>query len=210
MRLSVFALSLFLFVPPALAEETPTASPAARDFLVYLTADSDVYHLARCPRLKGDLRAIPFGDVDASMKPCSTCKLSSRKPEKPPDPTAKNVTNKADCALSIASFSRSTRTDEYQRRFVSLKARVANNDAAKKVKAWRLTVAIMDVFGTPQTKLQLTSGQSSIKPSTSELAEFEFEDNQFIEGETYDILMAYSPENLKLQVVECQVAFAEP
>ncbi len=112
------------------------------------------------------------------------------------------------CDVSIEGFDISREAGEYERHFAVLSLRVKNN-SDKRVKAWRLAISIRDTFGTEQVAVQLTDGQANVAPGMTDKASFKFEDNQFIEDEPYDNLVAYSPENLTVTIKQCQVSLAD-
>lgn len=72
------------------------------------------------------------------------------------------------------------------------------NNTDQRVKGWRAWVRFTDPFGDELFDIQLTSGTADIAPGETGEARFEFEDNQFLDGEPYDKLVAYSAENITI------------
>lgn len=52
----------------------------------------------------------------------------------------------------------------------------------------------------------MTDGAADIAPGATKQASFSWEDNQFIDDEPYDKLVAYSKENLRLELTEVQLS----
>lgn len=80
------------------------------------------------------------------------------------------------------------------------------NNTQKRIKAWKAVVIIKNAFGDVLFRARLTDGTANIGPGETEQASFSWEDNQFIEDEPYDKLVAYSEENLRVELTEVQLS----
>ncbi len=79
------------------------------------------------------------------------------------------------------------------------------NNTSKRIKAWKALVVIKNGFGDILFRTRLTDGTANIAPGATEKASFSWEDNQFISDEPYDKIMAYSKENLKIELKEIKL-----
>ena len=82
---------------------------------------------------------------------------------------------------------------------------IVRNISGVKIKGYRIKLQIANGFGDILHILQLTSGNSTLENNESEDAGFVFEDNQFIDDEVYDSLVAYSKDNLIFVILEATV-----
>ena len=113
-----------------------------------------------------------------------------------------------DCLVSIESFDVRRRQGDYEQEFVQLLLKI-RNDGSERVKAWQMTVAIVDVFGEQVVLTKLTEGSASIQPGEFGLTVFGSKDNPFIDDQPYDRLVSYSAENLTIQIKDCKVSVGE-
>ena len=88
---------------------------------------------------------------------------------------------------------------------VVLTLKVRNN-TQERIKAWKAVIIIKNAFGDLLFRVQLTDGTANIAPGQTRGASFSWEDNQFIDGEPYDKLVAYSKENMRVQLTEVQLS----
>ena len=79
------------------------------------------------------------------------------------------------------------------------------NNTSKRIKAWRALIIVKNAFGDVLFRARLTDGSANIPPGGTEKASFSWEDNQFIDDEPYDKLVAYSKENIKIEIKEVQL-----
>lgn len=86
---------------------------------------------------------------------------------------------------------------------------VVKNETEKTIIAYRILIEIRNSFGEIMNKIRLTSGDSNIEPAENETAKFIFDDNQFIDNEVYDNLVAYNIKNLKIIIIEAIAIYAE-
>ena len=82
---------------------------------------------------------------------------------------------------------------------------VVRNETAQTITAWRVQAQFLDPFGDELFQIQLTSGTSSIASGATGNAVFQFEDNQFIDGEGYDKLASYTPSNITIRFSNVRV-----
>lgn len=80
------------------------------------------------------------------------------------------------------------------------------NNTPKRIKAWKAVVVVRNAFGDVLLRARLTDGTADIAPRATEEASFSWEDNRFIDDEPYDKLVAYSKENLRLELTEVQLS----
>ena len=78
------------------------------------------------------------------------------------------------------------------------------NDSSATIRGWRGTLDVSDPFGDPLVSVQLTAGDSPIRPGDFRNVDFEWEDNQFIDDEVYDKLAQYPTANLTLTLNSVQ------
>ena len=79
------------------------------------------------------------------------------------------------------------------------------NNTSKRIKAWKALIIVKNAFGDVLFRARLTDGSANIPPGGTEKASFSWEDNQFIDDEPYDKLVAYSKENIKIEIKEVQL-----
>lgn len=79
------------------------------------------------------------------------------------------------------------------------------NNTSRKIKGWKILIGIKNSFGDTLFHTRLTNGMSNIDPGETEKASFSWEDNQFIADEPYDKILAYSKENLKIEMKEIKL-----
>ncbi|MBI2566888.1 MAG: hypothetical protein HYV63_07655 [Candidatus Schekmanbacteria bacterium] len=114
----------------------------------------------------------------------------------------------ADCPLEITRFDTTTQEDKYDRKHAVLLL-VLRNSSSSRIKAWKLTARLKNVFGDELFTTRLTDGTADLGAGATGRAPFDFEDNQFDDSDQYSRLTAYSVENLRIEILDCQVSFAE-
>jgi len=80
------------------------------------------------------------------------------------------------------------------------------NNTSNKIKAWQAVLIIKNPFGDTLLRVRLTDGSANIMPGRTAKASFSWEDNQFIDDEPYDKLVAYSKENMQLELTDVQLS----
>lgn len=76
------------------------------------------------------------------------------------------------------------------------------NATSNPIKAWSARLTAKNAFNKTILETNLESNVSDILPGETESASFIWEDNKFINDETYDKVMATSDENLKLELTD--------
>lgn len=72
------------------------------------------------------------------------------------------------------------------------------NLLGNEINGYRLFLKLENAFGDSLRNLQLTAGDVVLGPGDVDVADFIWEDNQFIDDEVYDYLTNYSKNNLRL------------
>lgn len=82
---------------------------------------------------------------------------------------------------------------------------MVKNNTSQRIKAWKGLLIVKNAFGDVLFRVRLTDGTANIAPGQIAEASYSWEDNQFIDDEVYDKLVAYSKENLRLDLTEVQL-----
>lgn len=114
--------------------------------------------------------------------------------------------------LSLDSFSKtylSRNPDAYEfSNRIRITLRIKNN-GERRIKAWRAVLVVKNSFGDTILTSQITDGTANIIPGQVAEASYVWEDNQFIENEPYDRLMAYDSSNLNMYLKDIQIVTEE-
>ncbi len=82
---------------------------------------------------------------------------------------------------------------------------MVKNNTSQRIKAWKALLIVKNAFGDVLFRTRLTAGKANIAAGQIAEARYQWEENQFIGDEPYDNLVAYSKENLRLELSEIQL-----
>jgi hypothetical protein len=122
--------------------------------------------------------------------------------------SAKVTTARSGPDLELVSFQTKRLPVDYEASRFSPEAVLelsVRNNTSQRIKAWKALLTVKNAFGDVLFRVRLTDGTANIESGQSKKASFGWEDNQFIDGEPYDKLVAYSKENLRLELTEIQL-----
>ena len=79
------------------------------------------------------------------------------------------------------------------------------NNTSQAISAWRAQVYFTDPFGDDMFQIQLTSGRANISPNDISEARFDFEDNEYRDGEPHDYLAQFHADAIGIRFDDIRV-----
>ena len=79
------------------------------------------------------------------------------------------------------------------------------NNTSQAISAWRAQVYFTDPFGEDMFQIQLTSGKANISPNDISEARFDFEDNEYRDGEPHDYLAQFDENAIGIRLEDIRV-----
>ena len=106
--------------------------------------------------------------------------------------------------VEILSFRFSHLPADFDAMRISSEARLSltvRNTTNSRIVAWRGVLVVTDPFGDEQFRVQITDGTANLSPGATGEVIFSWEDNEFIDDEPFDKLVAFK-DNIRIRLID--------